>query len=83
MLKEYLRLFGHFMKTASSVSKICRYLQRYWIPGNLGKTPSNVEVREIYPVSMRMTSKSSLCLMFFFVIAAGFGDVEAILFRSY
>lgn len=54
MLKEYLRLFGHFMKTASSVSKICRYLQRYWIPGNLGKTPSNVEVREIYPLALVM-----------------------------
>lgn len=51
MLKEYLRLFGHFMKTAASVSKICRYLQRYWIPGNLGKTPNSIEVREVYPVN--------------------------------
>lgn len=54
MLKEYLRLFGHFMKTALSVSKICRYLQRYWIPGNLGKTPSSIEVREIYPLALVM-----------------------------
>jgi hypothetical protein len=51
MLKEYLKLFGDFTKTSLSVSRICRYLQRYWIPGNLGKTPSGVEVREIYPVS--------------------------------
>ena len=50
MLREYLRLFGDFTKTSLSVSRICRYLQRYWIPGNLGKTPSGIEVREIYPV---------------------------------
>jgi len=54
MLKEYLRLFGHFMKTAASVSKICRYLQRYWIPGNLGKTPNSIEVREVYPLALVM-----------------------------
>jgi hypothetical protein len=54
MLKEYLRLFGDFTKTALSVSRICRYLQRYWIPGNLGKTPSNIEVREIYPLALVM-----------------------------
>lgn len=51
MLKEYLKLFSDFTKTALSVSRICRYLQRYWIPGNVGKTPSNIEVREIYPVN--------------------------------
>jgi hypothetical protein len=33
MLKEYLKLFGDFTKTALSVSRICRYLSRYWIPG--------------------------------------------------
>jgi len=54
MLKEYLKLFGDFTKTALSVSRICRYLQRYWIPGNLGKTPSNIEVREIYPLALVM-----------------------------
>ena len=52
MLREYLRLFGDFTKTATSVSRICRYLQRYWIPGNLGKTPNGIEVREIYPVRL-------------------------------
>jgi len=54
MLKEYLKLFGDFTKTSLSVSRICRYLARYWIPGNLGKTPSNVEVREIYPLALVM-----------------------------
>jgi hypothetical protein len=54
MLKEYLKLFGDFTKTSLSVSRICRYLQRYWIPGNLGKTPSNIEVREIYPLALVM-----------------------------
>jgi len=54
MLKEYLRLFGDFTKTALSVSRICRYLQRYWIPGNMGKTPGSVEVREIYPLALVM-----------------------------
>jgi len=54
MLKEYLKLFGDFTKTALSVSRICRYLQRYWIPGNLWKTPSNIEVREIYPLALVM-----------------------------
>jgi hypothetical protein len=54
MLKEYLRLFGDFTKTALSVSRICRYLQRYWIPGNLGKTPQTIEVREIYPLALVM-----------------------------
>ena len=50
MLKEYLKLFGDFTKTALSVSKICRYLQRYWIPANVTKQVSSIEVREIYPV---------------------------------
>jgi len=54
MLKEYLKLFGDFTKTSLSVSRICRYLQRYWIPGNLGKTPNGVEVREIYPLALVM-----------------------------
>lgn len=54
MLKEYLKLFGDFTKTSLSVSRICRYLQRYWIPGNLGKTPSSIEVREIYPLALVM-----------------------------
>eukprot|EP01119_Soliformovum_irregulare_P016219 TRINITY_DN4668_c0_g1_i1.p1 TRINITY_DN4668_c0_g1~~TRINITY_DN4668_c0_g1_i1.p1 ORF type:complete len:780 (-),score=286.20 TRINITY_DN4668_c0_g1_i1:47-2386(-) len=54
MLKEYLKLFGDFTKTAISVSRICRYLQRYWIPGNLGKTPQSIEVREIYPLALVM-----------------------------
>lgn len=54
MLREYLRLFGDFTKTSLSVSRICRYLQRYWIPGNLGKTPSGIEVREIYPLALVM-----------------------------
>jgi len=54
MLKEYLKLFGDFTKTSLSVSRICRYLQRYWIPGNLGKTPSGIEVREIYPLALVM-----------------------------
>lgn len=58
MLKEYLKLFNDFTKTSLSVSRICRYLQRYWIPGNLGKTPSGIEVREIYPV----IGRSLLCL---------------------
>eukprot|EP01118_Nematostelium_gracile_P018515 TRINITY_DN823_c0_g1_i1.p1 TRINITY_DN823_c0_g1~~TRINITY_DN823_c0_g1_i1.p1 ORF type:complete len:795 (-),score=263.67 TRINITY_DN823_c0_g1_i1:65-2146(-) len=54
MLKEYLKLFQDFTKTSLSVSRICRYLQRYWIPGNLGKVPSNIEVREIYPLALVM-----------------------------
>lgn len=54
MLKEYLKLFGDFTKTSLSVSRICRYLQRYWIPGNLGKTPSGIEVRDIYPLALVM-----------------------------
>jgi len=54
MLKEYLKLFSDFTKTSLSVSRICRYLQRYWIPGNIGKTPSNIEVREIYPLALVM-----------------------------
>jgi len=54
MLKEYLKLFGDFTKTALSVSRICKYLQRYWIPGNLGKSPNGIEVREIYPLSLVM-----------------------------
>jgi len=54
MLKEYLKLFGDFTKTSLSVSRICRYLQHYWIPGNLGKQPSSVEVREIYPLALVM-----------------------------
>jgi len=54
MLREYLKLFGDFMKTSLSVSRICRYLQRYWIPGNVGKSPSNIEVREIYPLALVM-----------------------------
>jgi hypothetical protein len=51
MLREYLKLFADFTKTSLSVSRICRYLQRYWIPGNLGKNVEQIEVREIYPVS--------------------------------
>jgi len=54
MLREYLKLFGDFTKTALSVSRICRYLQRYWIPGNVGKTPGSIEVREIYPLALVM-----------------------------
>jgi len=54
MLREYLKLFGDFTKTALSVSRICRYLQRYWIPGNLGKTPGGIEVRDIYPLALVM-----------------------------
>jgi len=54
MLKEYLKLFGDFTKTSLSVSRICRYLQRYWIPSNLGKSPGGIEVREIYPLGLVM-----------------------------
>lgn len=54
MLKEYLTLFNHFTKTALSVSRICKYLQRYWIPGNTGKQPKGIEVREIFPLALVM-----------------------------
>eukprot|EP01114_Cavostelium_apophysatum_P003186 TRINITY_DN1295_c0_g1_i1.p1 TRINITY_DN1295_c0_g1~~TRINITY_DN1295_c0_g1_i1.p1 ORF type:complete len:780 (-),score=255.74 TRINITY_DN1295_c0_g1_i1:133-2472(-) len=54
MLKEYLKLFNDFTKTSLSVHRICRYLQRYWIPGNLGKSPSGIEVREIQPLALVM-----------------------------
>jgi len=39
MLKEHLKLFHDFTKISLSVSRICCYLQCYWIPGNIGKTP--------------------------------------------
>jgi len=54
MLREYLKLFADFTKTSLSVSRICRYLQRYWIPGNLGKNVEQIEVREIYPLALVM-----------------------------
>eukprot|EP01117_Protostelium_nocturnum_P018944 TRINITY_DN804_c0_g1_i1.p1 TRINITY_DN804_c0_g1~~TRINITY_DN804_c0_g1_i1.p1 ORF type:complete len:783 (-),score=238.21 TRINITY_DN804_c0_g1_i1:51-2399(-) len=55
MLKEYLRLFGNFTRTATSVSKICKYLERYWIPNHNGRlTENKIEIRSIYPLSLIM-----------------------------
>jgi hypothetical protein len=75
MLKEYLKLFGDFTKTALSVARICRYLERYWIPGNAGKSPGGIEVREIYPVPFKCV------VLITFVV--GLGHVETTLLRSY
>jgi hypothetical protein len=60
MLKEYLRIFNGFTKTALCGSRICNYLQRYWISGNLGKVFQTVEVRNVYPVSFLSRSRISM-----------------------
>jgi Cullin family/Cullin protein neddylation domain len=54
MLKEYLRKLTEYQQTSLSVSKICHYLQRYWIPGNTGKSFDDIEVRNIYPLALVM-----------------------------
>lgn len=54
MLKEYLKKLTEYQQTSLSVSKICHYLQRYWIPGNTGKSFESIEVRNIYPLALVM-----------------------------
>ncbi|PRP82656.1 hypothetical protein PROFUN_09767 [Planoprotostelium fungivorum] len=52
MLREYLKLFLNFTRSAESISKICKYMERYWIPNHMGRQVNNIEVRNNYPLAL-------------------------------